>query len=1038
MDEIIVGKTKADKLTVAENKTQVYGLTDNDTLISSSNIDTVIDSNNTNIKHDGTYTISAGFTGAIRINTTEAVTIDGASAGNLENVRIIAYADTADLTIKDLTVVNESDSVITFGSGSDNKLMIVGANDLKTSDTWTAVVDVGGGLTIDGKGSLNVTAGSQGSGIGYASYANSTANLTINGGTITATANKGAGIGSGCDGSIGNITINGGTITAKADCGAGIGSGWIGSVGDISIGGTSKVTATSEYAAGLGLGCDSTGENATQASAGNITISGKSNVLITQININAFTVGFKRQTEFTINGKTYTDKQLLFEEGIKQNLTERIIVEEYMDTGTDKADYFGRINSSWYSAATIDAGAGNDTIDVGGTNYLIYGGVGNDSINIVGVGWSNPVAGYVTVDAGAGNDTLSIGSWDVNDYYSSISGDSGNDFIRIYGNHVTTDGGAGKDSIYSNGEHAIINGGSGNDSLLVGKEHSTVSGDKGNDLIQNENHESYYIKSNGEFLAWKRNDYVTYKYSSGDGNDTIEGFTDKNTIEISGGTYTRSTVGSDLVIKVGKGSITLKDSKSKNPNIVGNKNSSAKESLLGTNGDDTLTTSTFNTDIIINAFAGNDKINNGCVNSTVFGGEGNDKIYNWDEASNVTISGGAGNDSVENYAPNVSINGGKGRDSIYNIGDSITIDGGAGHDSIYSQSKNSKISGDSGNDTVDNRGDNVTIMGGSGNDTINNTGNNITIMGGVGNDSIYSGDAYYAGEGWMGGGYKTLIKYNAGDGNDTILGFDYNDTLQIGSGNDTYTLKKSGNDLIVKVSKGKIILQEDSRTQINYVHINNDIILTESAYWESSFAIEPKTKKLDASLRKTGISIVGNKLANSMLGGAGNDTLSGDSGKDYLSGGSGNDSLNGGVSADTLYGGKGNDTLIGGKGNDSLQGGDGNDTLSGGTGNDKLLGGAGNDSLNGGSGNDSLWGGNGSDIFYYTKGGGKDIIYGFDSKDTLTLDALDFSASYSKKTGAITFKVDGGSVILKEFGTTTTFHVNSDIYQISGSKLVKK
>lgn len=63
----------------------------------------------------------------------------------------------------------------------------------------------------------------------------------------------------------------------------------------------------------------------------------------------------------------------------------------------------------------------------------------------------------------------------------------------------------------------------------------------------------------------------------------------------------------------------------------------------------------------------------------------------------------------------------------------------------------------------------------------------------------------------------------------------------------------------------------------------------------------------------------------------------------------------------------------------------------------------------------------------------QDIIYGFDNKDTLTLDGLDFKTSYSKKNNAVTFNFNDGSVTLKEF-TATTFHVNSDVYKISNGK----
>ncbi len=121
----------------------------------------------------------------------------------------------------------------------------------------------------------------------------------------------------------------------------------------------------------------------------------------------------------------------------------------------------------------------------------------------------------------------------------------------------------------------------------------------------------------------------------------------------------------------------------------------------------------------------------------------------------------------------------------------------------------------------------------------------------------------------------------------------------------------------------------------------------------------------------------------------------------------------------------------------TIQGGSKNDTLYGGKGNDSILGNAGNDKLYGGAGNDSLWGDAGADVFYYAKGDGNDVICGFDSKDTLTLDNLDFTASYNSKNQAVTLKVSNGSITLKDF-TATTFHINDDTYKISGSKFAKQ
>ncbi|MBR6711517.1 MAG: hypothetical protein IKI76_00800 [Selenomonadaceae bacterium] len=109
----------------------------------------------------------------------------------------------------------------------------------------------------------------------------------------------------------------------------------------------------------------------------------------------------------------------------------------------------------------------------------------------------------------------------------------------------------------------------------------------------------------------------------------------------------------------------------------------------------------------------------------------------------------------------------------------------------------------------------------------------------------------------------------------------------------------------------------------------------------------------------------------------------------------------------------------------------------GGSGNDCIKGSTGNDSLWGGTGNDTLWGDAGSDKFYYAKGDGKDIIYGFEDGDTLTIDNLSFTSSYSKSKGTVTLTFDSGSITFKEF-TATTFHIDKDTYAISGSKLKKQ
>ena len=107
-------------------------------------------------------------------------------------------------------------------------------------------------------------------------YGGSGGNVTIIGGTVTATSRNGAGIGGGGSnyaGSGGNVTISGGNVTAIGGNGAGIGGGsgtYAGSGGNVTISG-GNVKASSGSGAGIGGGY---GVN--DGSGGNVTISGGS------------------------------------------------------------------------------------------------------------------------------------------------------------------------------------------------------------------------------------------------------------------------------------------------------------------------------------------------------------------------------------------------------------------------------------------------------------------------------------------------------------------------------------------------------------------------------------------------------------------------------------------------------------------------------------------------------------------------------------------------------------------------------------------
>ena len=152
-----------------------------------------------------------------------------------------------------------------WGDGSGENITINGGSVTATGGKWAAGIGgVGNGknITING-GTVNATGTDGGAGIGGGSRGSGEA-ITITGGTVNATGTDGgAGIGGGDEGSGEDITITGGTVTATGgDYAAGIGGGISGSGENITItGGT--VTAAGGNGAGIGGGFRGNGENIT-------------------------------------------------------------------------------------------------------------------------------------------------------------------------------------------------------------------------------------------------------------------------------------------------------------------------------------------------------------------------------------------------------------------------------------------------------------------------------------------------------------------------------------------------------------------------------------------------------------------------------------------------------------------------------------------------------------------------------------------------------------------------------------------------------
>ncbi len=631
--------------------------------------------------------------------------------------------------------------------------------------------------------------------------------------------------------------------------------------------------------------------------------------------------------------------------------------------------------------------------------------------------------------------------------YTTWTGTSKKDKVHIdYADNVSVNTGKGNDSIYNDiGYYATINAGSGNDTIeLYSGDGSSINAGSGNDLIDLYGHaDDVTVKGGtGDDTIYGNGYDVLYQYKSGDGNDLITGWSSNGVIKITGGTYTKETVGNDVILTVGKGSITLKDAANTTLNIDGTlaggkniSNTKDKKKLTGTKYADTFTNS--GSYVTISGGKGKDRITNTGSRVSINSGDGNDWIFNeivgyYAAGSRDTINTGAGDDTVSNDSAKASISTGTGNDSILNYGANSTVKAGSGNDKIINQSNSYDY------------GSNVSINAGSGNDTIwNNGGEKLTIIGGKGNDSIINT------------GTKTLYKYANGDGKDIITGFSSTDTLKITGAK--YTRSTVGNDVVLKVGKGSVTLKDAANTTINIQGTlkggnSNNVSIPSRAngdpndaltynghsyYIYSDVANTWEEAQAYCEARGGHLAVINDNDENHMLfifmKAAGYNSayfglsdaaregtwtwVNGDSStyRNWASGEPNSESSNEDY-AEFYY------KFSDGKWNDgNFKHGTVGDTRAFICEWDTIN--------NGNASNDELWGNNDVDDFIHSSGGNE---FG---NDTLKLDSLNFTGNDNLNAAALKFNENSST--LSDF-TATTFNANDDAYKIISSATVKK
>lgn len=390
-----------------------------------------------------------------------------------------------------------------------------------------------------------------------------------------------------------------------------------------------------------------------------------------------------------------------------------------------------------------------------------------------------------------------------------------------------------------------------------------------------------------------------------------------------------------------------------------------------------------------------------------------------------TLSGADGDDVIYGGTGNDIIDGGAGNDTLYGDAGDDTLQGGTGDDLTTGGAGDDILAGEGGNDTAlyddvtDTRGVSVNLglttkqdTVGGGQDTLtdieNVTGSQYSdILSGNDQDNILTGGA----------GDDKLY---GNKGNDILAGGLGDDQLYGGEGSNIVSYADLENQSNTGVSIDLSLRGADGRPTAQDTHGAGSDTLSEISHIIGS--------RYDDEL-------TGDKFANMIFSGAGNDTMDGLGGDDTLSGGEGNDFISGGLGDDLLDGGAGGDKLYGEEGDDLLSGGFGNNLLDGGMGvnsasyldaaagvtvdlnsheaqstggagidtlsnianlfgsefddhltgdgaDNLLVGGGGDDTLIGGGGTDGLLGDTGDDLLQ--GGAGDDLLSGGDGRDRVS------------------------------------------------------
>ncbi|WOF43891.1 cadherin domain-containing protein [Sphingopyxis indica] len=641
-------------------------------------------------------------------------------------------------------------------------------------------------------------------------------------------------------------------------------------------------------------------------------------------------------------------------------------------------------------AASIDGGAGSDTIYASDNGDNLIGGSGSDLLYGGRLDdWLFGGDGDDVLDAGTAN-ALALGG-DGN----YLTGGAGNDILRGREGSDWLEGGDGIDTITGGAGDDILTGGAGDGDDLkggVGNDQYLIRLGDGADIAEDDATGAPVSNGTGDAItqrmaaieAWKLNPLAAGAIrpdwigaTSGVQQGVVSGGEDAVVFGAGIGigdirmqrSGTSAVPGNDLVIQV-----------------MQTDPATGLESFSGTQ----LTIKDWFSNPFKRVewlkFADGTEIRVGDITSFIVGGSGDDVLIG--TAGNDFVYGGAGDDQLFLLGGDDVGNGASGNDLVWGDEGRDLLIGGTGNDELLGGAGADAISGDAGADYLYGAGDRDILSGGRGDGDL--------VIGGAGDDIFKFSrgdgrDTYFddfsdhwedvwtsAGQWNTAGGYHydaltgevtgpggVVLRKNFGTATEPdfqwVGGIDYDSVtgslkyfnppagaaITANSGIDTIEfapginlqdviLCRSGDDLVMAVASDDLDVSNiggvtDSIT-IKDWYLSPGQIEKLAFYATGILDVTPGSTNLVAGTDGVDGSLTtplaGSAIADWMTAGAGDDVVAGGAGNDIIAGNSGSDVLRGQSGNDVLYGGTGNDILDGGSGKDILIGGSGLDTAS--------------------------------------------------------------------------------------------------------------